>query len=979
MTRESWLMAGGAICLAVSQTFAFCTNAAIAQITPDATLPNNSSVKLEGSTFNITGGTKAGRNLFHSFERFSIPTGGTAFFNHAADIQNIISRVTGKSVSNIDGLIRTLGTANLFLINPSGIIFGQNASLNIGGSFVATTANTLQFGNQGFFSTSASTVSPELLTVNPSALFYNQIASQPITSQARLRLPSGKSLLFVGGDVKLDGGRLLVPGGHVELGGVTGSGTVGLNVNGEYLDLSFPEGVQRSDVSLTNRALVDVTTGGGGSITINARNLDILGKSRLAAGIKEYLETVGSQAGDITLNTTGTITIGQSSSIKNEVGNDATGNSGDINIKAGSSLVIDSAILSTSSDGQGDAGSISVQANGNISFANTKISSTTLGTDDTEKDIVGHGDAASISVQTNNGNISFANKSELASNTTGKGNAGSVSLQANGNISFVDNSRISNYTTGKGDAGSVSLRANGSINFANSFIYSTVESEGEGKGGNIQIWARSLSLTDGAEFSATTQGKGNAGNIQVNAVDSVTLSGVSVKGFSDGLFTFTDKGASGQSVDPALSLSFPLSNVETGFSSGLFTNTESGASGQGGDITVRTGALRILDGAVLSARTRSDLDGRNITVNANTLEIMGSGQILTTTFSSGNAGSITVNAANSITISGHDPTYFRRLDKFGRPIVDPASDASGVFSNTNLGSTGKGAEINIRSGKLLVQDGAQVNVSSEGTGNAGSLRVEANLLKLDNQGKLLASTASGEGGNIDLQVRDLIEMRHQSLISAQANGSGNGGNITINAKDGFVFAVPLENSNIVANANFGNGGNIKITTQGIYGLQYRPKLTELSDINASSQFGVNGTVQINTSDIDPTQGLINLPSVPVDPKVAQGCTAGASQNQNKFVITGRGGLPLNPREAFNNNDTVRVDWVTLNPSSDNRHHQTVVTKPTIPTLSPIVQATGWVINDKGEVLLIASAPNSTPHSSWQTPTTCGAPKSAFEH
>jgi hypothetical protein len=123
--------------------------------------------------------------------------------------------------------------------------------------------------------------------------------------------------------------------------------------------------------------------------------------------------------------------------------------------------------------------------------------------------------------------------------------------------------------------------------------------------------------------------------------------------------------------------------------------------------------------------------------------------------------------------------------------------------------------------------------------------------------------------------------------------------------------------------------------------------------------------------IDPNTGLINLPAEPVQPQVASGCTAGTGQNQSKFVVTGRGGLPLNPREAFNNNDTVRVDWVTLSPNSDNRN-QTVTT--TIPTPAPIVEATGWVINAKGEVFLTASAPTGTPHSSWQRPTTCGALK-----
>ncbi|MBG1261950.1 filamentous hemagglutinin N-terminal domain-containing protein, partial [Nostoc commune] len=353
--------ASAAIAVGVS----FCTiDYASAQITPDATLPNNSSVTREGNTFNITGGTQAGGNLFHSFNEFSVNTGGTASFNNALDIQNIISRVTGGSVSNIDGIIRTLGTVNQFLINPNGIVFSENASLNVGGSFVASTANAIGFGNQGFFSASNPKSFSSLLTINPTALLFNQIKTASIEKNLSVKglyVPDGKSLLLVGGDINMDGGGLYAFGGRVELGGLAGTGTVGLNEDANNLSLSFPDSVERSDVFLNN-SLVYVAGDNGGSIGVNARNLKMTGQSSLVGGIAPGLGSDKSKAGNIEINAMEAINLDNRSLIANWVLPEAKGQAGDVKIKTNTLLVRDKAVVNATTSGAGKGGNIIVDA-----------------------------------------------------------------------------------------------------------------------------------------------------------------------------------------------------------------------------------------------------------------------------------------------------------------------------------------------------------------------------------------------------------------------------------------------------------------------------------------------------------------------------------------------------------------------------------------------------------------------------------------
>ena len=620
--------------------FAFSGNCALAQITPDGTLPNNSDVRLQGNTFNITGGTQAGSNLFHSFGQFSVPTGGTAFFNNAVDIQNIISRVTGGSVSNIDGLIRANGTANLFLINPSGIVFGQNASLNVGGSFLASTANALQFGNVGFFSATDKNIPSPLLTINPSALVFNQInqiaaiqnnsvafaGKDPAGFNAfGLRVPDGKSLLLVGGNVSMDGGRLNAFGGQVELGGVAGTGRVGLNVDGNNLSLSFPQEVQRADVSLINRAQVNVRKDNGGSITINARNFELLGGSSLRAGIGFGLGSTDSKAGNIEVNATGAVNLKDNSLISNAMLG-ATGTGGDINITADSFTFSNAATVLTSTFGKGNAGNVTLQAQDRVAFINGSY----IGTSS-----LGRGNAGNVTISTEDAIVFDAldspkpNITGVFSNVEGEkseGNAGNIHINA-ASVSLVNGANIQTGNSGKlGNAGNVIIQARGSVSFdginksSGSGIYSFLGANTVGRGGNISITTGLLSLTNGVEVASSTYGQGDAGNVTIDARNTVSFDNSSI-------FSGVEKTGRGQGGDIRINAkSLSLSNDAT-----VITSTS--GQGKAGNVTVQAvDAVSLTNSSIFSTVSAGGVGkGGNININATTLSLIDSAQLQTFT------------------------------------------------------------------------------------------------------------------------------------------------------------------------------------------------------------------------------------------------------------------------------------------------------------------------------------------------------------
>jgi len=302
----------------------------LAQVTTDGTV--NTQVNQNGNSAEITGGETRGGNLFHSFQDFSVTTGNEAFFNNSNDISNIFSRVTGGNISNIDGLIRSNGSASLFLINPAGIIFGENARLDIGGSFYSSSASSILFEDGEFSATDLE--NPPILTVNaPIGLGFRdnsgEIVNNSTVNDGRgLEVNPGNNISLLGGDVSFDAGRATAPGGMINLGGLSAAGEIGIDVDN---NLSLPEEIAQSNVSLANKAIVDVSSNGDGAIVINANNLELMSESLLLANISEGMGADNAIAGTINVNAE-TLNFNDNSAISTS--SFGRGNAGTVNVNA---------------------------------------------------------------------------------------------------------------------------------------------------------------------------------------------------------------------------------------------------------------------------------------------------------------------------------------------------------------------------------------------------------------------------------------------------------------------------------------------------------------------------------------------------------------------------------------------------------------------------------------------------------------------
>ncbi|HAJ62728.1 MAG TPA: filamentous hemagglutinin, partial [Cyanobacteria bacterium UBA8543] len=538
------------ILLTVTSSMTLCCltplSPATGQITPDRTLGTENSIVTPNVNIKdipsdqIDGGAIRGTNLFHSFAEFNVDTGRGVYFINPSGIENILSRVTGGNPSNILGTLGVLGKANLFLINPNGIVFGSKAKLDVGGSFVASTASAITFTDGTFFS-ATDISSPPLLTINmPVGLQYRANAGSIQVEESRLSVPKGKTLALVGGAVGLDGASLKVPEGTVALAGVAGLGTVELNVDSNDLRLSFPNDLALADISLINKSVVDVSGEGGGAIQVQGRQVTFADESKISAittgdrngqGIYIYATqfTINSGA-QVSASTTGAGNGGNVDIVASDLveligtsadgekpsrlANDlqrASGTAGNLTITTSRLIVRDGARISASASGTGLGGNIDINASDSVELIGT---------------LPGDRRPSGVSVQTSQGTakagdltittsqLSIQNGAEVSAASFGDGDGGTVNVNASESVELIGTSANgklpSRLFAGTGKPSDVKRDGNSqSDDIGDASDVST------GNGGNLIVNTRHLTVQNGAQISVGSQGTGNAGDLEI--------------------------------------------------------------------------------------------------------------------------------------------------------------------------------------------------------------------------------------------------------------------------------------------------------------------------------------------------------------------------------------------------------------------------------------------------------------------------------
>ena len=611
---------------------------------------------LSGPNFSIGPnlGQQRGGNLFHSFSAFDLTAGETATFTGPASVQYVFARVTGGQPSSIDGTLRcTIPNASFYLINPSGVMFGPDAALDVKGSFAVTTADTIKLGAAGSFNathpsaSSLTTAAPGafgFLAASPAGVSIQGTASSP----SRLAVQPGKGLSVVSGPIQIVHGQLIAPGGQANLVAVASPGQATFNAADPQATPGVSTFAAFSGISVTQRSQIslDGTAGGGyyvhgATITVDASAIvsTTLGNLRGFDGVVIASRTVSlTDAASITTNLDGpgqggglTVTAhdlvldGSGGSrpplLGVQAAGHATGQAGVLTVRAKMVSVLAGAEIDASTSGRGQAGDLNLTAStltlDDRGDLNPTVNATGLFA---ESDSSAHGAGAAGDLTVHAATVQVLAGAEISSDTFGPGHGGTLSLTAT-SLTLDDHGNLAP-----------------SVNPTGLLADSLSTAHGAGAAGDLSVHAGTVQVLSGAEISDGTFGPGVGGDMSVTATS----------------LTLDDRG----NIDPSVNVT------------GIFAHSNSSADGAGaaGELTVQAGTVRVLAGA----------------------------EIDSSTFGPGRGGNVSL-TANSLTLDD-------------RGDLDPSEGDTGVFAESDSSAQGAGAagELTVQAATVLVLAGAEI-------------------------------------------------------------------------------------------------------------------------------------------------------------------------------------------------------------------------------------------------------------------------------
>ncbi len=852
----------------------------LAQMTLDGTLGKNNV--LSGPNYQIGAnlGLQQSGNLFHSFRDFNLKNNETATFTGPANVANIISRVTGGQPSSIDGTIRsTIPNANMYFLNPYGIMFGPHAKLDVQGSFHASTADVLRFDGQTTEVHAHPSDNPMLVIAPATSFGFLTNAPAPIITQnSILSVPEGKTLSLIGGELRLTGTSppkldeqqrwtdwksvLSASAGRINLASLASSGEVFLRDTG----LEFSPSTQTGPLTAENTLIISNSENGGngGDIFIRAGQLklsrtdietsnwttnsnktgriDIDGDTLELDGSELSTTSYGSGgAGDITLKIAGNLTLlgARSPNGSSVIASHAQQGqrAGQLNLQAKQVQVRDGSQIFTDTEGPGPGGAITIQTETLEVTGTAGLGQASRISTETRSPNINAGTGGEIKL--NAETITVANHGQVETRSGGSGASGNLDLTAK-TVAVTDQALVQSHATGAGASGTVTVNTDQLT--VSGQIASRTHS---GSGGHLNVTAKTVAITDPGVVHSGTTGAGAGGTVTINT-DELTVSG-RIESDSQ------DSGAGGN-----LDLTAKTVAVTD---PGLIHSGTTGA-GAGGKVTLNTADELTVSGRIES-RSQHFGAGGNLDLTAKTVTVTNPGVIHSSTTGAGTGGTVTVNT-DQLTMTGRIESQSQESGSGGHlnvttqtvAITDPGvihSSTTGtgaggtVTVNTNqmtvsgrieshTQNSGTGGNLKLTSPNVAITDSGVIHSSTSGTGAGGTVTVETNQLTMT--GRIESQTQHiGSGGPVNLTTKTLA-ITDPGLVHSSTSGTGAGGTVTVNA-DRLTVSGRIETHA----EQTGAGGNLELTS---------PTLTVSNQgliQTMTTGAGDGGSVKMNTEEL----------------------------------------------------------------------------------------------------------------------------------